>query len=338
MVTMKQIAQEAGVSITTVANVLHGNTNRVSSGTIERVQALCQKYNYVPRRGLRAMASSNSKIIGVVAHCHKKYDSSFFSDHFFAAVVGALEPCIRKAGYYLMLYASDELEEIYRMAATWNVDGVVTISCSGSSYQKLRSLSSKPVVGIDMYNLSGDDYYNVGFDDEEGGYQMTRFLIQNGYTNALLFADADRGVDHHRWLGFRRAHAEEQLPCKKESFILLGGEGAESRQRRYEACCKRVDDKTAWFFVSDHYAYEAMRCLQERGFSIPSDIAIAGFEDAPISSLIYPTLTTVHQSIEKRAESAFDILKQLLDGADVPPADIRFPATLFIRQSVKVHV
>ncbi|MDL2253148.1 LacI family transcriptional regulator [Ruminococcaceae bacterium OttesenSCG-928-I18] len=335
MVTMKQLAEEAGVSITTVSNVVHGNTKRVSSSTIRRVQALMQKHNYVPRTALRALSGSGSKIIGVVAHGHKMHDTSLFGDHFYAGIVGTLEPCIRKAGYYLMLYASDDVEDIYRMAATWNVDGMIAISFSGTSYQKLCSLCNKPIVGIDMYNLSGEEYYNVGLEDEEGGYQMTRFLLQNGYTNALLFADADVGVDHHRWLGFRRAYAQMGLPCKKSNFVLLGGGGEKIRKRHYEECSRKIGRETAWFFVSDHYAVEAMRFLQERGFSIPGDVGVAGFDDAPISNLVHPALTTVHQSIENKATAAFQLLLQRLQGQEIPPRDLRLPTTLFIRNSVR---
>ena len=96
MTTIKEIAEMAGVSMTTVYNVLHGNVKKVSKENMEKIQKLLDEYHYVPKMGLSALKNNSSKIIGVVIHTSRYYENSAISDTFYSHIIGAMEEALRK--------------------------------------------------------------------------------------------------------------------------------------------------------------------------------------------------------------------------------------------------
>lgn len=96
MITIKDMAEMLGISTTTVSNVIHGKTSEVSQKTVERVEKLLDKYEYVPNISARSLSQNSSKIIGVALKCRKDKYANLFSDPFFGELIGALEAEIRQ--------------------------------------------------------------------------------------------------------------------------------------------------------------------------------------------------------------------------------------------------
>ena len=180
MVTIKDIAEMVGTSTTTVSNVLHGKLNKVSKETVEKVQRVIEEQNYVLPMGTSRLTAKRSQIIGVVIWESLHYDTSILADPFYATVVGALERVISNAGYYMMLYSSRYMDDIYRMARAWNVDGLILLGMIHDDFARIKSKYKKPAVLIDSYaprNVA--DYVNVGLDDEQACYDMAKYLLEN---------------------------------------------------------------------------------------------------------------------------------------------------------------
>ncbi len=115
MITIKEIASRLGLSTTTVSNVIHGKTKEVSAETIARVQKFLEEVEYVPNINARNLAQGQSKIIGVVLKTldfRLWYSDNILSDPFVAEMIGGIERAVREAGYYMMLYISDDIAEI----------------------------------------------------------------------------------------------------------------------------------------------------------------------------------------------------------------------------------
>ena len=106
MTTIKDIAKAAGVSVTTVSNVIHGNAGRVSPATIEKIQQIMKEMHYIPNMGARMLVRNQSKIIGVIIHGYREAKDGTFHSPFTAEIIGAMEREIRLNGYYMMLYLS----------------------------------------------------------------------------------------------------------------------------------------------------------------------------------------------------------------------------------------
>lgn len=144
MVTIKDIAEKAGVSTTTVSNVIHGKTKKVSPANIEKIQNLIKEMGYVQKMGLRVLRHGNSRLIAVVINSHKKFDEAILADPFYGKILGFIEEKIRTLGYYMMFYSADNLDDIFRMVMAWDIDGVVTLSFTKRDCEKMYYMIEKP--------------------------------------------------------------------------------------------------------------------------------------------------------------------------------------------------
>ena len=104
------------VSPTTVANVIHGRTSKVSKENVERIQQALKDHNYVPKMGLEALTKGKTRLIIVVIHTTKRYTQTTVGDPFYSQTIGVLEEEIRRAGYYMMLYIDRNLDNIFKTA------------------------------------------------------------------------------------------------------------------------------------------------------------------------------------------------------------------------------
>lgn len=106
MTTIKDIANRAGVSTTTVSNVIHGKTKKVSPATIELIEKLIQEMGYVQKLGLNVLNNTSSRMIALVIHAHRKYENSIISDPFYGKIIGFIEEKLQIAGilYHAVFY------------------------------------------------------------------------------------------------------------------------------------------------------------------------------------------------------------------------------------------
>lgn len=334
MTTIRDIAKKANVSIATVSNVIHGNTNKVSEKTIEKIEKIMEEMHYTPSMGARILSARKSKIIGVVCTLANEKENHL-KDPFTAELLGALEKEIRLQGYYMMLYASDVPEEIEKLAAAWNVDGMLFAGIREETYQTIRKVTDKPIVLIDSY--FDQDIYNVGIDDERGGYEITRYVLKKGHRK-IAFSDIESeenlkqaGVGQQRFQGFLKALREYGIPFEPWRYLSIP---PASRWQHFEALWNSMP-YTAIIFTSDYAAAEAIHFFQSKGMKVPDDISITGFDDVSYAEIICPRLTTIQQEIEKKGSLAVQMLLQLIAGENPNPKNIHLPIKLVIRDSVK---
>ena len=197
MATIKEIAQRAGVSTTTVSNVIHGKTKKVSPANIQKIENLIREMGYVQKMGLRVLNKEKSQLIAVVINYHKDFKDSIIGDPFYGKIIGFIEKYVQELGYYLMLYSAKDTDKIFQMVMGWDVDGVIAISFSKSNCEKIYQLINKPIASIDAYGEldAGQESHvlNIGLDDESGGYLMTKYLLECGYEHIQVCAGRDNG-------------------------------------------------------------------------------------------------------------------------------------------------
>lgn len=338
MVTIKELANRAGVSPTTVSNVLHGRTNKVSPETLKRVEQVIKEANYVSNMGARLLANNGSKIIGVLINYSRTDIKSPVQDPFFSELIGALEGEIRTQGYYMMLYMAKNIEENLKMAMAWNVEGLIAMGFDKDSCAKLKQNTDKPIVFIDCYFHNDDILYtNVGLQDKEGAYEMTKYLLDNGHRKIAFLAD-DRhpvGVDAERLEGYKLALEERGIQFQKEDFIFIGRD-KEERAKILDGIIKNViGNYTALFFASDFYAANAIYYFNDHNIKVPEDISVVGFDDNVYATLCRPMLTTMHQDVTQKATIAIQYVRDLIAGRKIEVHDIKLPTRLVIRGSVK---
>ena len=332
MITIKDMAEIAGVSPTTVANVLHGRTKKMSKETLKKVQDVIDRSNYVSNMGARVLANYGSRIIGVIMNYDRRAENNALSDPFYGTIVGALEKEIREHGYYMMLYMA------VRLASSWNIEGLVALGCRPDEARKIRQQMELPVVLIDSYFEDGvEDCYNVGLDDFGGGYRMTSYLIRQGHRHIAFLADEKEpvGVDRERLKGYQKALEENGIEFREKDYIPLSFRKQTRHTRLWEFSQDRISEYTALFFASDFYASDAVNIFRTQGIRVPEDISIVGFDDNVFAEHCRPMLTTVQQVVADKAYYAFDMLHKLIKGEECPESNIHLPVKLVIRESVK---
>lgn len=335
MVTIKEIAAMMGVSPTTVANVIHGRTSKVSKENVERIQKALKEHNYVSKLGLNSLTRGKTRMIGVVAHSSKKYEQTLVADPFYGLLIGTLEQEIRRAGYYMMLYTEEDLDSIFQMALYWNVEALITVTFAWNDHRKLASLVERPVVGIDIREgLTMEDYY-VGLDDLGGAYEMTSYLMSCGYERIVIVIEVKKGSDIVRLQGYKKALREAGLPFHERDCIVLDPVNMQRRREQIKGMLSFAGENTALFCVSDQMASEICNYFTEHGCRVPEDIGIAGYDDNIYARLVSPHLTTVRQDVRKKAVLAAQMALELTAGREVEGRHVLLPTEVVARESTK---
>lgn len=317
MVTLKEIADKAGVSITTVSNVIHGRLDRVSPAMIKKIEELIKEHNYVPRFGLNALTKRESKIIGVLISTPPFVEETLFEKPFYGIIFGELEEYFRSKGYYIMVISSKEPDEIMRMALGWNIDGLIAVSMTKKIFDTIRNKVKKPIVSIDMDVVSDveiEDCYNVTSEDKKAGKIMIEHLSGRGCKTVRYYANTDHGADYQRYLG---ASEEYMKIYHKELPFELIEENIEDRHIQYKKIEKHANKDMALFFSNDLNAVEFIGYIQRRGFQIPKDFSVVGVDDDIYARLSVPSLTTTKIPVRDKAKIAAQMLLDIIDGKEV---------------------
>ncbi len=336
MITIKEIAKQLQLSTTTVSNVIHGKTKEVSPDTIAKVQAFLDQVGYVPNISARNLAQNQSKIIGLVLKTQWERYIDLLNDPFVSEMISGIEKVIRQAGFFMMIYMSDDIAEIIHQVSTWNVDGLMLFWMLDDDGLRVRERYKNPIVCIDTYSeAAGKQYVNIGLDDEAGGYEATRYLIDCGHRKiGFLTENIHVGVDMMRFRGYRRALREAGIEYSDRNFFRLRSE-KEEIDRSMERLCDRAGDYTAVLCASDLFAVIFMGHLYDRGIAVPEDISVVGFDDNLYGRLHRPALTTVHQDPAQKGILAARTLISMIRGNEPEERMIIMKPSLVIRDTVK---
>lgn len=335
MIRIKDIAQRAGVSATTVSNVIHGNTKKVSQATIDKINRIIEETNYVPSMGARLLAGNGSRIIGVLVGTEENLREEKLQDPFTGSILGTIETELSRRGYYMMFHISGGMEENCQLASAWNVEGLLTIGVSEEDNLRIRSLAKAPVVSIDVY-YGKRAIPNVGLDDFSGGYEMTKYLLKKGHRRILFLSPCDVGVERKRWEGVKKALREYRIDDVEEHRLLISFDRRE-RMEQHRRNIERYKAHTALFFSSDFYAAEGMQFLHDEGVSVPGDISVAGFDNNSYATLMRPELTTVGQDVREKGLQAVEMLMKLIENGSEDGVDTQrqLPIRIVERASVR---
>ncbi len=332
MVRIKDIADYVGVSATTVSNVLHGKNQRVSPETRQRIEKAIKDLGYIPNMGALMLAQEKSCIIGVILFAKGIKNEPTMTDPYYGSLVGYLEQYIKERHHYMLMLTVTNVEDIIRQSKAWDLDGLISCNMLPDVLSHLYSLSQIPLVSLDAYMENKPSFINIGTDDFGGGYLMGQYLASMGHRHVLMVSDNDQGVEHHRWLGLQKGLSEAGIPMTGEQHLIVSNL-YEERLVQYKKHKNLLKQQTVLFFSSDYYAMEACFILRKLGFRIPEDLSVAGFDDLFSSRFITPALTTIRQSIDRKAKLAVDALFSLMDGTGYHKTVL--PVELIRRDSVR---
>lgn len=336
MITIKEIADAAGVSTTTVSNVLHGKAGKVSPETQERINKLLADNNYIPRFGLNALTNRGSKMISVLISTPIFVEGTAYEKPFYGNIIGNLENMLRKRGYYIMLFSSKNVQEIMKMTMGWNAEGIISISMPVKYYKQIQKMTQKPMVSIDMDENDDDKIKgccNITSRDYEGGYRMIKYLADCGVQKVVYLRNTSTGADYRRYQGALFAY-KQYFGEDVELELHMLGRTYEERMKAYDSMRRLIGRNTALFFSTDLNAVEAIGYFAGQNIKVPDEISVVGFDDDIYAKLCCPRLTTVRIDVVKKAELAVNTLMRLLDNEEPGESLPEVEAALVIRDSV----
>lgn len=337
MITIKEIAAMLNISTTTVSNVIHGKIKEVSPETIKRVKQVLKEYEYVPNISARNLARNSSKIIGIAIKSRKGHfaEQNLIKDAFTSEVLGAIERAAKKAGYFLMIYISDDITETVNYIATWNVDGLIVLGMLNDDCLYIRDKCKKPLVFIDCYFYEEImDYCNIGLEDKQGAYEITNYLIAQGHKKIAFVSDSCIAVERERFRGYRKALKEASILYHDEDFLWFRNieDVNEKGLEKVMEACKHY---TALECSADFLAARIINYLQDYGMHVPEDVSVTGFDDNDYAKFVRPGITTVHQNPELKGRLAVEVLMEQIHDKNAEKKKVILPIELKIRDSVK---
>jgi LacI family transcriptional regulator len=334
MTTIKDIANEANVSVTTVSNVIHGNYKHVAQDTVERIRRIIEKNNYIPNMTARSLVNKLSKIIAVINRVVPEKSGNFISDPFHSIFIEGIERKLRERGYYLMVRTIYNENELFSLLHNWNMDGLILTGLFQDEFFEKLVVASIPFVLVDSY-IDNYKVLNIGLDDVKGGYMATKYLIDKGHRN-IVFASPiikHNGVVEKRFKGYKKALQEAGIPFANKNVYQQEINIVEGIELGHKLSLRT--DITAIFATADILAAGIISGLNEKGGRVPEDFSVIGFDDLYISSLTAPRLTTIHQDVQEKGKIAAESLIKVIEGASDIEYNIILPVELIERHSVK---
>src|ERR1700733_3636184 len=287
--TLKIVAREAGVSASTVSRIINGTVN-VSDGLKRAVEAAIVKFDFRPNAAARGLALGKTSTIGVVAQA---IDSPFYGEG-----LRGIEACLRHHGYVPLFmsgnWREEDEERCMREFIARGVDGIIVFA-GRLSDAKLRSYAKEVSIVVTGRSLRASGLFSLQIDDRHGAMLAVRHLIEVGHRKIAFIAGSENHPDAiERFEGYKKALADAGIDFDPK----LAAVGDWHEEGGLRATLELLGSKakfTALFCVNDQTAYGACLALYRKGFSVPGDVSVIGFDDLPASAYRLPPPTSVRQ-------------------------------------------
>lgn len=330
VVTLRTVAEEAGVGVSTVSRVLNSPPQErerwASAATVERILTCAQELGY--RRNLHAASLRTSRTlqVGVVV--------PRLQDFVLATIFEGVDEAASEQGYAAFVTNSlDEAtqrESRIRQLLNRRVDGLILSDARSPDDEVLHRLAGEGVPFVLASRASGP-YPGAFADDFHGGYLAADHLAHLGYRDVAVIAGPNfTSTANLRLDGFRAGLAESGISLRAERVVRTGFDAAAGRAGVAELLAGG-SVPSAIFATNDFAAIGAIGALRERGLGVPDDVAIVGYNDTPLAESLSVPLTTIRSPMVEMGRSAFHLLEQVLAGED--PGPIVLQPQLIARES-----
>lgn len=310
--TLKQIAKELGISVSTVSRALNGKSV-VKEATRQRVAAMAQKYNYTPNEVARSLQKSTTDTIAVVL--------PDISESFFGTIVKELERVVAREGYMIILADTHERatkeQKYLDMLFKRRIDALVlaTVDVSGATVQSFITRDI-PVVFIDnVPELDSIDAITV--DNVSAGDLAMEYLRDCGHKSiATIIGSMEETTGTERLAGY--VNAVKRLDLTQNNRLIKYGDY--KQQSGYAAMTELLNNKahadfTAVYITSEKMTYGALRAIYDRGLRVPEDISVVGFDIQNNTDDRRQKITTIRQPEELIGKRVGELLMSRLGKA-----------------------
>lgn len=327
-ITIKDVAQEANVSIATVSRILNGKDN-VSSALTARVQTVVKKMQYQLNDVARSLKIKESRSIGLII--------PDIENPFFPALVRGVQDMAQHHNYAVILCNTDgrveEEEKYIQFLFNKRVDGMIfTESLDDKKNTTLLASTGIPVVLLDR-RIEGMQASAVVTDNRLGAFMATEHLIQLGKKHiAFLNGSVKLSAGAERASGYQDALTKYNVKYNRQ-LVVNGAFTYDSGYEAAESLVRSGQEFDAIFASNDMIAIGAIECLSKHHIRVPEDIGVVGFDDIRMAAWYKPALTTIRQPVYEMGKCAVNILVEQITGLRDDYYEKIFMPELIIRQS-----
>ena len=335
--TLKNIADKAKVSQATVSLALNKKPG-VSDATREKILQIAQDLEYgSARKELFASGAKGSiRFLKIATHGH-----TVNRDHdvFIADYIDGLAHGARLSSFNIEVasFRGATPEEIFRTLAGSNLSGVVVLGTELSTEQ-IRAFTriTIPLVFLDTFH-DFIDFDFVDMNNRDAVYKIVTHLLENGHTEIGFVRS---GVNTHNFElrdeGFHQVVKSLGVSVKESNIITVDSTYQGAYQDMIDYLGRRSKLPTALFCTNDVIAYGCIKALREKGYQIPDDVSVVGFDDLPLSSVMDPPLTTIQVPKKQMGEIAIArITQRIASGGGLPSVKVQVGGELVVRESVR---
>lgn len=332
MVTIKDVAREANVAISTVSNVIN-QVNNVSEETKQRVLDTIEKLHYVPNFNARSLKANKKNTVGL-------FLSSIQGD-FYRVLVQAIHLQCKLAGMMLNIYVSNEntSEEIYGMIVSSGVEGAIIMNESLSSdYINRIARTGMPMVFLER-EYQAEYISSVIIDNYTGAELAMEYLFKQGHRKIGYIHGAESNDDRERFRAYRDVMKKYGLPID-ENLILCGYfEEVIAFSEMRQLFMRGVKLPDAFFCANDEMAWGCIRALGTVGVSVPEQVGVIGFDNIMLAEYYSPALSTVASPInDLGTKSALELLRLMRKEGESEGISIKLTPSLIVRDSCSVKI
>ncbi|MHB0868380.1 MAG: LacI family DNA-binding transcriptional regulator [Chloroflexota bacterium] len=328
--TLKDVAEIAGVDVSTASRVLNGSGFRVREDTRQRVLAAARELGYQPNALARSLRVGRTNLFALLV--------PDITNPFFAELSRGAEDATSSYGYYLILCntedRADTEEKYIRALRERQIDGFLLATGHSADGAARRLIEANHPVVLVNRRMQGVRSGYVVADDTPGARQAVSHLIELGHRRIAHiegFPEADTAMRRKEaYLAIMSAHGLEK---EAQEMTVPGDFTLKAGQRAMEQLLQLPEPPTAVFAANDIMALAAITTAREHGLRVPEDLAIVGFNDIALAKLSCPTLTTVRTPIYEMGALAAQMLLKRVKGEDLSPAGIVMKTELVVRES-----
>lgn len=335
-VTIKDVARAAGVSVTTVSNVLNDRTGSMSEDTLQRVVQVMEALDYRPNALARSLVTRRTATIGVVI--------AEVETPLFLQALNTIEPIARSAGYTVLMSnarSPKEEDEVLQVLLEKRVEGLIFLSVSerlADDYVLDLQRQRVPAVLVNRAQ-SYEDVDQINWDDEAGVVAAVEHLIAIGHQRiAHLCGPEKRHSGVARMRGYRTALERSGIAWRDE-YVRPGdytGDAAGWRCSTLQLLETRPRP-TAIVASDDVVAATVIKTVQQQGLRVPDDVAVVGIDDQHFCTYLNPALTTVQLPVLQAGELAVEMLLDRIAGERSEAEHVMLPCSLVVRESCGSH-
>ncbi|MGH4051278.1 MAG: LacI family DNA-binding transcriptional regulator [Clostridium sp.] len=329
-VTMKDVAEMAGVSKATVSMVMNKKDASISNVTRNNILKIAKEMSYIPNSIARSLSTKKSGTIGIIL--------PDITNPFFSEMARAVEDEAERLEYNLMICNTDndihKEEKYIQLLISKLIDGIIFMS-GGKSNESITLLKKNnvPFVLVDRYIDGYKDYYGVFSLNNQGVRNGVKYLYENGKRKiAFVKGSENLEISTQRLEGYIDEMTNYGL--YDEKYIFEGDFNVEGGILATQKIINTFNNIDAIFYSNDMMALGGMKILLRNGYKIPKDISVVGFDNIQMSSVIEPELTTISQPIYIMGKKACNILIDVINGNIPDDKQIYYETNLIIRGTV----